>query len=44
MPDNPTFETPDLTQSNIVKIGALFPSAITEVIDEEKSTPRSQGV
>jgi adenine-specific DNA-methyltransferase len=34
----PAFETPDRTQSNIEKIGELFPSVITEAADDEKST------
>ncbi|MDR1147255.1 MAG: hypothetical protein LBK66_01340 [Spirochaetaceae bacterium] len=38
----PTFETPDLTQSNIEKIAALFPSVITEAVDDEKSTPENK--
>jgi adenine-specific DNA-methyltransferase len=38
----PTFETPDLTQSNIEKIGELFPSVITETVDDEKSTPNAK--
>jgi adenine-specific DNA-methyltransferase len=37
----PKFTTPDLTQSNIEKIAELFPSAITEAIDDEKSTPEN---
>lgn len=32
------FETPDLAQSNIKKIAALFPNCITEMLDEEHST------
>jgi adenine-specific DNA-methyltransferase len=34
----PRFETPDLTAENIEKIAVLFPSVITEALDEEKST------
>jgi adenine-specific DNA-methyltransferase len=41
MPNKPTFQTPDLTQSNIEKIAALFPSVITEAVDEERSTPEA---
>lgn len=32
-------QTPDLTTQNIDKIAALFPNCITEMPDEEKSTP-----
>jgi adenine-specific DNA-methyltransferase len=42
MPNKPTFETPDLTQSNIDKIAALFPSVITEAVDDEKSAPEAK--
>jgi adenine-specific DNA-methyltransferase len=38
----PRFETPDLSAANIEKIAALFPSAITETLDEEKSTPENK--
>jgi adenine-specific DNA-methyltransferase len=38
----PKFTTPDLTQSNIDKLSTLFPSAITEAVDEEKSTPENK--
>jgi adenine-specific DNA-methyltransferase len=42
MPNKPAFETSDLTQSNIEKIAALFPSVITEAVDDEKSTPKNK--
>lgn len=32
-------QTPNLTTQNIDKIAALFPNCITEMLDEEKSTP-----
>ena len=32
-------QTPNLTAQNIYKIAALFPNCITEMLDEEKSTP-----
>lgn len=32
-------QTPNLTSQNIDKIAALFPNCITEMLDEEKSTP-----
>ena len=32
-------QTPNLTAKNIDKIAALFPNCITEMLDEEKSTP-----
>ena len=32
-------QTPNLTAQNIDKIAALFPNCITEMPDEEKSTP-----
>ena len=37
--DRMRFETPDLVQGNIEKIEALFPNCITEMVDEERSTP-----
>jgi adenine-specific DNA-methyltransferase len=36
------FETPDLSSANIEKIAALFPSCITEALDEEKSTSENK--
>lgn len=38
----PKFETPDLTLENIEKIAALFPNCITEMLDEEHSTPEKK--
>ena len=38
----PKFETPDLTSENIEKIAALFPNCITEMLDEERSTPEKR--
>ena len=32
-------ESVDMTAQNIEKIGALFPNCITEMLDEERSTP-----
>jgi adenine-specific DNA-methyltransferase len=39
MPTKPTLTTPDLTQSNISRLAALFPAAVTEALDAENSTP-----
>ena len=36
------FESPDLTAQNIDKIAALFPNCITEMLDEEHSTPEKK--
>ena len=36
-------QTPNLTAQNIDKIAALFPNCITEMLDEEKSTPDHKG-
>ena len=36
------FESPDLTSGNIEKIAALFPNCITEMLDEEHSTPEKK--
>lgn len=33
------FESPDMTAQNIDRIAALFPNCITEMLDEEHSTP-----
>ena len=33
------FESPDMTAQNIDRIAALFPNCITEMLDEERSTP-----
>lgn len=35
-------ESPDLTAQNIEKIAALFPNCITEMLDEERSTPEKK--
>jgi adenine-specific DNA-methyltransferase len=37
--DKLKFESPNLTDKNIEKIAALFPNVITEMKDEDKSTP-----
>ena len=37
--DKQKMQTPNLTTQNIDKIAALFPNCITEMPDEEKSTP-----
>ena len=37
--NKPKMQTPNLTAQNIDKIAALFPNCITEMLDEEKSTP-----
>ena len=36
------FESPDMTAQNIDRIAALFPNCITEMLDEEHSTPEKQ--
>ena len=36
------FESPDLTAQNIDRIAALFPNCITEMPDEERSTPEKR--
>ena len=35
-------QTPNLTSQNIDKIAALFPNCITEMLDEEHSTPEKK--
>lgn len=40
--DKMRMESVDLTAQNIEKIGALFPNCITEMLDEEKSTPEKK--
>ena len=40
--DKLRMETPDLTSENIEKIAALFPNCITEMPDEEHSTPEKK--
>lgn len=37
--DHMKFESPDMTAQNIDRIAALFPNCITEMLDEEHSTP-----
>ena len=36
------FESPDIVSGNIDKIAALFPNCVTEVLDEEHSTPEKK--
>ena len=36
------FESPDMTAQNIDRIAALFPNCITEILDEEHSTPEKK--
>ena len=36
------FESPDMTAQNIDRIAALFPNCITEMLDEEHSTPEKK--
>ena len=36
------FESPDITAQNIDRIAALFPNCITEMLDEEHSTPEKK--
>lgn len=36
------FESPDLTAQNIDRIAALFPNCITEMLDEERSSPEKK--
>ena len=36
------FESPDMTAQNIDRIAALFPNRITEMLDEEHSTPEKK--
>ena len=40
--DKMKFESPDLTSGNIEKIAALFPNCVTEMLDEERSTPEKK--
>ena len=40
--DKMKFESPDLTAENVEKIAALFPSCVTEMLDEEHSTPEKK--
>ena len=36
------FESPDMTAQNVDRIAALFPNCITEMLDEERSTPEKK--
>ena len=36
------FESPDMTAQNIDRIAALFPNCVTEMLDEEHSTPEKK--
>ena len=40
--EKPKFESPDITAQNIDRIAALFPNCITEMLDEERSTPEKK--
>ena len=40
--DKMKFESPDLTSGNIDRIAALFPNCITEMLDDEHSTPEKK--
>ena len=40
--EKPKFESPDITAQNIDRIAALFPNCITEMLDEEHSTPEKK--
>lgn len=40
--DKMRLESIDMTAANVEKIGELFPSVITEALDEEKSTPEKK--
>ena len=40
--DKMRFETSDMTAQNIDKIAAIFPNCITEMLDEEHSTPEKK--
>ncbi len=40
--DKMRMESVDMTAQNIDKIGALFPNCITEMLDEEKSSPNKK--
>ena len=42
MSDRMKLESPDLTAQNIDRIAALFPNCITEMLDEEHSTPEKK--
>ena len=40
--DKLRMESPDMTAENIDRIAALFPNCITEMLDEERSTPEKK--
>ena len=40
--DKLRMESPDMTAQNIDHIAALFPNCITEMLDEEHSTPEKK--
>ena len=40
--DKMRFASPDMTAQNIDRIAALFPNCITEMLDEERSTPEKK--
>ena len=40
--DKMKFESPDMTAENIDRIAALFPNCVTEMLDEEHSTPEKK--
>ena len=40
--DKLRMESPDITAQNIDRIAALFPNCITEMLDEERSTPEKK--
>lgn len=40
--DKLRMESPDLTAQNIDRIAALFPNCVTEMLDEEHSTPEKK--
>ena len=40
--DKMKFESPDMTAQNIERIAALFPNCVTEMLDEEHSTPEEK--
>ena len=40
--DKMKFESPDMTAQNIERIAALFPNCVTEMVDEEHSTPEKK--
>lgn len=40
--DKMRFESPDMTAQNIDRIAALFPNCVTEMLDEEHSTPEKK--